>query len=53
VSLGEDATYLVAEVGSISFRMPSDDVLKLSGILYVPGLTKNLLSMSIRPRICY
>jgi hypothetical protein len=33
-------------VGSISFQMPSGDVLELSDILFVPGLRKNLLSMS-------
>jgi hypothetical protein len=36
VELGDDATYPVVGVGSISFQMPSGDVLELSGVLYVP-----------------
>jgi hypothetical protein len=47
VELGDDATYLVAGVGSISFQMPSGDILELTSVLYVLGLTKNLLSVSV------
>jgi hypothetical protein len=46
VELGGNATYLVIGMGSISFCMPSSDVLELDDVLYVPGLTKNLLSIS-------
>jgi hypothetical protein len=47
VELGDDAMYLVARVGSISFLMPLGDILELSGVLYVPGLTNNLLSILV------
>ena len=30
----------------VSFYMPSSDVLELSDVLYVPSLTKNLLTVS-------
>jgi hypothetical protein len=46
MELGDDATYPVRGVGSISFWMPSGDVLELDHILLVPGLRKNLLSIS-------
>jgi hypothetical protein len=46
MELGDDATYPVRGVGSISFQMPSGDVLELSDILFVPSLRKNLLSVS-------
>jgi len=43
VELGDDATYLIVEVGSISsFQMPSSNVLELGNVLDVPDLTKNL-----------
>lgn len=45
VQLGDDATYLVRGVGSISFQTPIGDVLELSNVLYVPRLKKNLLSI--------
>ena len=35
---GDDATYPVAGMGSISFQMPSSDILELTG--NVPSLTK-------------
>jgi hypothetical protein len=38
VELGDDATYPIAGVGSISFQMPSSDILELTGILYVLGV---------------
>jgi hypothetical protein len=40
VELGDDATYLMREVGSISFRTPLGDV------LFVLGLKKILISVS-------
>jgi hypothetical protein len=45
VKLGDDATYLVKEVGSISFWMPLGDVLELNDVLFVPSLKKNLISI--------
>jgi hypothetical protein len=46
VELGDDATYLVTGMGSVSFNMPSGNVLDLDDVLFVPDLTKNLLSVS-------
>jgi hypothetical protein len=46
VELGDDATYPMKGLGSISFWMPSSDVLELNDVLFVPGLKKNLLSVS-------
>jgi hypothetical protein len=44
--LGDDAKFLVIGMGSISFHMPTREVLELHEVLYVLGLTKNLLSIS-------
>lgn len=49
VELGDDATYPVVEVGSISSQMPSNDILELNGVLNVLSLTKNLLSILVMP----
>jgi hypothetical protein len=46
VELGDDATYPMKGLGSISFQMPSGDVLELNDVLFVPSLKKNLLSIS-------
>ena len=53
VELGDDATYPIARVGSISFLMPSGDILELTGVLYVPSLTKNLLSILVITNLRY
>jgi hypothetical protein len=42
VELAIDATYLITKLGSVSFSMPSSNVLELNGVLYVPILTKNI-----------
>ena len=39
----DDATYLFAIVGSISFQRPLIDIFELTGVFYVPSWTKNLL----------
>jgi hypothetical protein len=46
VELGDDATYPMKGLGSISFQMPSSDVLELNDVLFVLSLKKNLLSVS-------
>jgi hypothetical protein len=51
VELGDDATYPVTRMGSVSFCMPSGDVLELDDVLYVLGLTKNLLSFFSHDKI--
>jgi hypothetical protein len=46
VELGNEATYLVSGLGTISLRMPLDDDLDLHVVLFIPGLMKNLLYVS-------
>ena len=43
VELGNDATYLVARIGSISFQIPLGDILELTSVLYVLGFAKNFI----------
>jgi hypothetical protein len=46
VQLGDNAKYAVKGVGTTSFQLKSGKPLKMSEVLYVPGLKKNLLSIS-------
>jgi hypothetical protein len=46
VELGDDAIYLVKQLGSILFQMPSVDVLELNDVLFVLGLKKIIVSIS-------
>ena len=46
VELGDDSTYKIEGVGSTSLQLVSGTVLHIDDILYVPGLTKNLLSVA-------
>jgi hypothetical protein len=46
VELGDNAKYAVKGVGTTSFQLKSGKPLKMSEVLYVPGLKKNLLSIS-------
>jgi hypothetical protein len=46
VELGDDGKYLVIRLGSISFCMLAGEVLELHEVLYVLGMTKNLLLVS-------
>ena len=45
VELGDDSTYKIEGVGSTSLQLVSGMVLHIDDILYVPSLTKNLLSV--------
>ena len=45
VELGDDATYHVRGLGSISFQMNSSDVLEMRDALFVLGLKRNPLSI--------
>jgi hypothetical protein len=47
VELGNDAKYAVKGVGTISFQLESGSSLEVKDVLYVPGLMKNLVSVSI------
>jgi hypothetical protein len=46
VELGDNAKYAVKGVGTTSFQLESRKPLRMSDVLYVPGLKKNLLSIS-------
>ena len=46
VELGDDGTYVIQGVGSTSFLLDFGIVLHIEEILFVPGLKKNLLSIS-------
>jgi hypothetical protein len=46
VTLGDDYQYPIKGVGESNYKLNSMNSLKMKDILYVPGLTKNLLSIS-------
>jgi hypothetical protein len=46
VELGDNAKFAVKGVGAASFQLQSEKPLKMSDVLYVSGLKKNLLSIS-------
>jgi hypothetical protein len=46
VTLGDDYQYPIKGVGESNYTMNSGNSLKMKDVLYVPGLTKNLLSIS-------
>jgi hypothetical protein len=46
VTLGDDYQYPIKGVGESNYKLNSGNSLKMKDILYVPGLTKNLLSIS-------
>ena len=45
VELGDDTTYKIEGVGSISLQLDSGMVLHIDNVLYVPDLKENLLSV--------
>jgi len=46
VELGDNAKYVVKGVGASSFQLESGDSLHIRDVLFVPGLGKNMLSIS-------
>jgi hypothetical protein len=46
VVLGDDARYNVRGVGTSTFQLDSNMHLKLEEVLYVPGMKRNLVSIS-------
>ena len=46
VSLGDDYQYPIKGIGEASYKLDSKYPLKMKEVLYVPGLKKNLLSIS-------
>ena len=47
VELEDDVSYEIKGIGSASFQLLSGVVLHIENILYVPGLTKNLISVGV------
>jgi hypothetical protein len=47
VELGDDAKYVVKGEGTILFQLESGNSFDAQDVLYVPGLKKNLLSISV------
>ena len=47
IEFGDDSTYSIQGVGSTSFQLSSRDTLHVEKIIYVPGLKKNLLYVSV------
>jgi hypothetical protein len=48
VELGDNAKYAIKGFGTVLFQLKSKKPLKMSEVLYVPGLKKNLLSNSAK-----
>jgi hypothetical protein len=46
VTLGDDYQYPIKGVGESNYKLNSGNSIKMKDILYVPGLTENLLSIS-------
>jgi hypothetical protein len=46
VVLGDDARYTMKGSGAISFQLDSSTPLHLSDVLFVPGMRRNLVSIS-------
>ena len=46
VKLGDDYQYPIKGSGEASYKLDSGKSLKMKDVLYVPGLKKNLLSIS-------
>jgi hypothetical protein len=46
VTLGDDYQYPIKGVGESNYKLNSGNSLKMKDVLYVPGLTKNLLYIS-------
>ena len=46
IEMGDETTYPIQGIGSTSFQLDSGTNLKLTDILYVPGINKHLLSVS-------
>jgi hypothetical protein len=46
IELGDDACYKVQDIGTVSFQRESGKPLHFADVLYVPGLTKNHISVS-------
>jgi hypothetical protein len=45
IEMGDDARYKAQGIGTVSFQRESSKPLRIANKLYVPGLTKNLISV--------
>jgi hypothetical protein len=45
--LGDDVSYEIKGIGSVTFHLQSGIILHINDVLYVPGLTKNLISVGV------
>ena len=46
VQLGDDYQYTIKGMGEASYKLRTGKFMKMKEVLYVPGLKKNLLSIS-------
>ena len=46
VKLGDDSQYPIRDLGEASYKLDSGKSIKMKDVLFVPGLKKNLLSIS-------
>ena len=46
VNLGDDSQYPIKGIGEASYKLDSGNPMKMKDVLYVPGLKKNILSIS-------
>jgi hypothetical protein len=46
VTLGDDYQYPIKGVGESNYKLDSENSITMKDVLYVPGLKKNLLSIS-------
>jgi hypothetical protein len=53
VTLGDDYQYPIKGVGESNYKLNSGNSMKMKDVLYVPGLTKNLLSISTLEKKCF
>jgi len=47
VELGDDSNHEIKGIGSVSFHLDFGDTLHFEDVLFVPGLTKNLISVGV------
>jgi hypothetical protein len=53
VTLGDDYQYPIKGVGESNYKLDSENSITMKDVLYVPGLKKNLLSISSLDRKGY
>ena len=47
IYLGDDSGHEIKGYGDIPVKLPSEDIRHLKNVLYVPGIKKNLVSVSM------